>query len=81
MARGFGQMADKCNQCGLPEEDHHDFMERLGFPKECVCDKSTWVPGALNVYDICSFYNSLDGDGACCDTCYHDEECHGECYG
>ena len=57
-----------CVHCGEIYEKHCEFEAAM--PDGCVCPTGEW--GAY-VFDVCA---AFVGEGATCDRCEHDRECH-----
>lgn len=63
---------DCCVECGLTEDEHHDFAP-VELPDSCVCDFKTWGDRITPVCD--AFLGAAD---QYCLTCEHDLACHTE---
>lgn len=66
-------MERKCEFCGKPESEHHEFRPHK-LPKGCVCgEDGSW--NLASVPEICNQFVNDEGDGYCV-RCEHNKECH-----
>lgn len=64
-----------CRECGLTEEEHHEFRPYV-IPVACKCNPIEWRdPDRIPA--ICRNWTPMDAGSDMCLHCEHEEACHG----